>query len=250
MKCPAATLVVCLALGACSSDWTARLPADRVVVTRDDPEMPSGCRPRRVVARITAFLEAFNRGDGSAARFAAPELAPHGGWYSVTEGDPRRGGRHFVAERQNELERYFIERHRTGERMRLLEVAVGFANGLGHIEFRVDRRADDLRRLGIRTNIAYGKGALRCEDGKIIVWSMAMHAGRRDPHEAYEVCPRPAARPAKIVACARRWGSPRRTTAGGTSPPGTPRARTGRAPGRALTACSPRTGRAGCTHRR
>jgi hypothetical protein len=205
MKCRAALLVVCFALGACDSDWPPRRRADHVVVTRDSPELPSGCRPRPVAARIEAFLGAFNRGDGSAARFAAPELAPHGGWYSVTEGHPRRGGRHFMAERQSELVRYFIGRHRHGERMRLLEVTVGFANGLGHIEFRVERRADDLRGLGIRTNVAYGKGALRCADGKIIAWSMGMPAGRRDPYADHEICPRPIARVTAIVACARRW---------------------------------------------
>jgi hypothetical protein len=203
MKCGPALLVVCLALGACSSDWTDRLPAERVVVTRDDPEMPSGCRPPRVAARIAAFLEAFNRGDGSAARFAAPELAPHGTWYSVTDGNPRRGGRHFVAERQSALVRYFIGRHRSGERMRLLEVAVGFGNQLGHIEFRVDRRADDLRGLGIRTNIAYGNGAMRCEDGRIVAWSMGMPAGPKPA--AFRICPPPPFPVGAIVACARRW---------------------------------------------
>jgi hypothetical protein len=203
MKRRAALLVICLALGACSSDWTARLPDEGVVVTRDDPEMPSGCRPPRVAARIAAFLEAFNRGDGSAARFAAPELTPHGSWYSVTDGNPRRGGRHVVVERHSELVRYFIGRHRIGERMRLLEVAVGFANGLGHLDFRVERRADDLRGFGIRTNIAYGNGAMRCEDGKIVAWGMGMPAGPNPP--AFRICPRPPFRVAAIVACARRW---------------------------------------------
>jgi hypothetical protein len=213
VKGQAAPLLACLALGACAADTTAPVVAEqqsnrtgpRVVVTRDYLALPGGCRPLRVAQRISAFLAAFNRGDGSAARFAAPELAPYGGWYSVTEGNTRRGGRHFVATRQRELARYFTGRHRRGERMRLLEVAVGFANGLGHIEFRVDRRADDLRRLGIRTNVAYGKGALRCGDGKIVVWSMGMQAGRTDPHEGFEICPPPPTRTSAIVACARRW---------------------------------------------
>jgi hypothetical protein len=176
-----------------------------VTVTRDDLEVPNGCRPRPVADRVGAFIAAFNRGDGSAARFVAPELAPYGGWYSVTEGRPRRGGRHFVASRQSELARYFVGRHRHGERLRLLEIAVGFANGLGHIEFRIDRRADDLRSLGVRTNVAFGKGAVRCEDGRIVVWSMGMHAGRRDPHAGFEICPPPPTRAAAVVACARRW---------------------------------------------
>jgi hypothetical protein len=111
-----------------------------------------------------------------------------------------------VAATQDELARYFAGRHRHDERQRLLEVAVGFANGLGHIEFRVDRRADDLRGLGVTTTIAHGKGALRCGDGRIVVWSMGMHAGRRDPHAGFEICPPPPTRVRAIVACARRWG--------------------------------------------
>lgn len=101
--------------------------------------------------------------------------------------------------------RYFVGRHGRGERLRLLEVAIGFANGLGHIEFRLDRRADDLRRLGVTTTIAHGKGALRCGDGKIVVWSMGMLAGRRDPHAGFEICPQPPTRVAAVIACARRW---------------------------------------------
>jgi hypothetical protein len=205
VKCRAALLVVGLALGACATEPATTVPAERIVVTRDDLEVPGGCRPGPVARRIDAFLTAFNRGDGSAVRFAAPELAPHGGWYSVTEGDPRGARRHFVAETQSELARYFAGRHRRGERVRLLEVAVGVAGGLGHIEFRVDRRADDLRRLGIRTTVAYGKGALRCGDGTIVVWSMGMQAGRRDPHAKFEICPPPPTRTTAIVACARRW---------------------------------------------
>jgi hypothetical protein len=204
VKCRAAFLATCLALGGCATDWPLRPPAERVTVTRDDPELPDGCRPRRVAQRISAFLSAINRGDGSAVRYVAPELAPHGGWYSVTEGNPRRGGRHFVATRQRELVRYFARRHRHGERQRLLEVTVGFANGFGHIEFRIRRHADDLRRLGVSTTIAHGKGGMRCGDGRFVVWSMGMHAGRKDPHAGFEICPPPTQARA-IVACARRW---------------------------------------------
>jgi hypothetical protein len=204
MKCRALWLVVPLALAGCASDWPLRLPAERVVVTREDSELPSGCRPRQVAERISAFLAAINAGDGSAARYAAPELGPHGGWYSVTEGNPRRGGRHSVASNRSSLASYFRRRHAHGERLRLLEVDVSYAYGLGHIAFRVDRRADDLRRLGIRTTVAHGKGALRCEDGKIVVWSMGMEAGPEERHLEFTICPSPSVPVRAIVACARR----------------------------------------------
>jgi hypothetical protein len=170
-----------------------------VLVTRDDPALPPACRPRALALRIGDFFDAFNRGGPSAARFVAPERAPNGGWYSVSEGRAR----HFVAYDRAKLARYFARRHDHGERMRLLELAVGFANGLGHIEFRVDRRADDLRRLGVVGTIAHGKGAVDCSTRQVVVWSMGMPT-RRVPD--FLVCRRrAAARHARTVACARRW---------------------------------------------
>ena len=148
----------------------ARTPPSDVLVTRDDPELPAGCRPGALGQRIVTFLDAVNRGDAAAAaRYADPQR----GWYSVTEG--RR--RHFVTSERSALARYFARRHRRGERLRLLELDVSFANGLGHIAYRLDRRADDLRRLGVRMAIALGKGAVDCESGEIVVWSMGMPAG-------------------------------------------------------------------------
>jgi hypothetical protein len=173
----------------------------RVVVTRDDSGLPPGSRPRPLARRIDSFLDTFNSGDPSAARFVAPERAPHGGWYSVTDA----GSRHFVATDRTTVARYFARRHAHGERLRLLELTVGFSSGIGHIEFRLDRRADDLRRHGITTTIAWGKGAVDCSTGQIVVWSLGMHAGRRDPHAGFEICPRPRRATAAILACARRW---------------------------------------------
>jgi hypothetical protein len=201
-------LLACAILGGCAADAEERReppagappPATTdIVVTRDDPSLPPACRPRALALRIGDFLDAFNRGDPSAARFVAPERAPNGGWYSVTEGRVR----HFVAYDRAKLARYFARRHEHGERMRLLELAVGFANGLGHIEFQVDRRADDLRRLGVVGTVAHGKGAVDCSTRQVVVWSMGMPT-RREPY--FVVCRRPAAaRDAPTVACARSW---------------------------------------------
>ena len=153
----------------------------RVVVTRDDPALPAGCRPRPLAQRIAAFFEAFNRGDTAATGF----VAPSGGWYSVTDG--RR--RHFVTYSRRGLPAYFARRHRHGERLRLEQVDVSFGNGLGHIAYLIDRRADDLRHLGIAGTTAIGKGAVNCETGQIVVWSMGMPPG--SGHERFEVCPPP-----------------------------------------------------------
>jgi hypothetical protein len=172
--------------------------AARVVVTRDDHGLPAGCRPRPLARRIAAFFDAFNRGDPSATSF----VAPSGGWYSVTEG--RR--RHFVTYSRRGLPGYFARRHRHGERLRLEQVDVSYANGLGHIAYRIERRADDLRRLGIVGTTAIGKGAVDCTTGRIVVWSMGMPSRRGDPARSFELCPPPRVQSRAIVACARRRG--------------------------------------------
>jgi hypothetical protein len=203
-----AALLACVSAAGCAADSgeprdapaSERVPdtapaAAHVLVTRDDPSLPPACRPRALALRIGDFLDAVSRGDPAAVRF----VAPSGGWYSVTEGRAR----HFVAYDRAKLAAYFARRHAHGERMRLLELGVGFANGLGQIEFRVDRRADDLRRLGVVGTLAHGKGAVDCSTRQVVVWSMGM-ATRRVPD--FVICPRPrAARDAAVVACARRW---------------------------------------------
>jgi hypothetical protein len=168
-----------------------------VVVTRDDPSLPDGCRPRPLARRIAAFFDAFNRGDPSAASFVDPSR----GWYSVTDGRPRR---HFVTSSRRGLLQYFARRHRHDERLGLVQVDVSYARGLGHIAFVIERRADDLRRLGIAGTTAHGKGAVDCESGRIVVWSMGMPGGHG--HEAFELCPPPRTPSQAIVACARRGG--------------------------------------------
>jgi hypothetical protein len=174
---------------------TRQAPA-RVVVTRHDPTLPAGCRPRPLARRIAAFFDAFNRGDPSAVAY----VDPSDGWYSVTDG--RR--RHFVTYSRHGLPTYFARRHRQGERLRLLEVDVSFARGLGHVAYVIERRADDLRRLGIMHTRAIGKGTVSCETREIVVWSMGMPPGRG--HPAFQVCPPPREPTRAIVACARRGG--------------------------------------------
>jgi hypothetical protein len=167
------------------------------VVTRDDPDLPAGCRPRPLARRIAAFFEAFNRGDPAAVSFVDPSR----GWYSVTDGRPRR---HFVTSSRDGLLEYFARRHRHGERLglRQVDVSVSYARGLGHIAYSIDRRADDLRSLGITGTTAHGKGAVDCETGHIVVSSMGMPPGQG--HERFEVCPPPRVPRRAIVACARR----------------------------------------------
>jgi hypothetical protein len=69
---------------------------------------------------------------------------------------------------------------------RLTEVIVGYANGLGQIEFRLGR--------GV-----VGKGAVDCEERRIVAWG----AGASDEQLA-PLC-RPAAATGAVLACVRHW---------------------------------------------
>ncbi len=199
-----------LALGIPSIGADARAPqpdaeSGYVVVTRDDPSAPAGCRPRAVARLIQESFAAFNRGDPEATSYFEFAAVEGGGWYSIGEGGIRRPRRHFVTRDLTELRRYFGDRHLHSDRMRLLEVSAGYEEkrGIVHLGYRVRRRADDLRQLGIRTTVADGKGAIDCEKGRIAVWSMAMRGGKT-PVGHGRLCPRPRKRTSATIACAPR----------------------------------------------
>jgi hypothetical protein len=70
---------------------------------------------------------------------------------------------------------------------RLTEVIVGYANGLGQIEFRLGGR----RR---------GKGVVDCEERRIVAWG----AGPSSGEPVVPLC-RPAGGTAAVRACVRHW---------------------------------------------
>src|SRR5918999_969389 len=156
----------------------------------------------------TGALRGLYRGrvesGGSSGRVRLPGRVR--GWRARIWRGPEagRGGRHFGTSSREGLLGYFARRHRHGERLRLEEVDVGYdrGRGLGHIAYRIDRRADDLRRLDITGTTAHGKGAVDCKTGEIVVWSMGMAPGRG--HPPFKICPPPRKPSRAIVACARR----------------------------------------------
>jgi hypothetical protein len=189
-----------------------------VAVTRGAPSVPGGCRPGQVARVVVEFFGRYNRGDPSAASLFAFSSGSGGGlvggsqrqvtganWYSVTEGDPSRGGRHVVARDPAALADHVRDRHEHGERLRLLEVRVRYEpDGLGHVEYRLTRRADDLEAVGVRTSHMGGKGAIDCDERRIVAWSMGVPSGPvpDDYVHATPLCPRPPTRSAAPVACA------------------------------------------------
>jgi hypothetical protein len=70
----------------------------------------------------------------------------------------------------------------------LTEVIVGYAHGLGQIEFRFGRN-------GI------GKGAVDCERRRFV----ALGAGPADPPRLPPVCERPGHAAGAVLACVRHW---------------------------------------------
>ena len=184
-----------------SSATTRGNPPPSVRVLRDNPDAPAACRVEQAARHVTGFLDAFNLADRRQLRRA---LAPATEfmWYSMTESG-RDGRRHIAARTSGEALRYFAERHRERERMHLIEFDVDYdrARNLGQFSLVVARRASDLRRLGIGSRIASGKGAINCESGRIVVWSMAM-----GPRSATGPCTRDriaSRRSSVVVACAR-----------------------------------------------
>ena len=71
---------------------------------------------------------------------------------------------------------------------RLTEVIVGYANGLGQLEFRLGGNL-------------VGKGAIDCEQRRIVAWG----AGASHELSAAPQCKRPAYARDAVLACVRHW---------------------------------------------
>jgi hypothetical protein len=108
-----------------------------VIVTSDDATLPDGCHPGQVAGLVMSFVDAFNSGDQTALSrsfFLSEGPSPPDfsdgtydpwSWYTVSNVEP--GGKivsGFVTYDQGELLRYFAQRHKRGERLRLLKVSL------------------------------------------------------------------------------------------------------------------------------
>ncbi len=166
-----------------------------VIVTGDDPALPEGCHPRQVAELVIDFVDAFNRGDTEALSrvfflsdgpsppdYSQQDFYPWS-WYLVSEvdadGTVQNG---FVTYDQAELMSYFEERHRQGERLRLLKVSLTQTGLLGEEDnvgfvYVLTRDAEDLDpALGGPSRIAWGEAAVNCGNRRIYAWRMDMRA--------------------------------------------------------------------------
>jgi hypothetical protein len=198
---------------------------ERVIVTSDDASLPDGCHPEQVAGLVMSFVEAFNSADQSSLSRSfflsegpsPPDFADRSydpwSWYTVSNVEP--GGKiasSFVTYDQGELLRYFAERHRNGERLRLLKVSIAQTDLLGRddnvgFNYVLNRTAGDLDpSLGGPAHIASGQGAINCKNRRIFTWRMEMKAGddRTNREATNWLCKDPPGwRPGKaVVACA------------------------------------------------
>src|SRR5829696_236368 len=179
--------------GDSQSGPVVRQEPTRVIVTSDDASLPDGCHPRQVAELVISFVDAFNSGDqASLSRIffvsegaSPPDFAERSydpwSWYTV--GKVKAGGKlesGFVTYDQGELLRYFAERHKRGEHLRLLKLSLtqtgllGKKDNVGFV-YVLNRNARDLEPgLGGPARIASGQGAINCTNRRIFAWRMDM----------------------------------------------------------------------------
>lgn len=178
----------------------------QIVVTRDGPRRPAGCGPREAARLLLEFLGAANVGDQERlAQFFGPGFQ----WYTVTEGDPKNGGRHRLASTRSDALTYLAETMALGEEQRLLAVGVGPGGRGAGVGFVLRRRAADLSPAGAE-HVAHGKAEMDCAQRTMDVWSMSsLPVSSQPPNDSGPCPPAAGGRPAAaVIACTRAESAP------------------------------------------
>lgn len=179
------------AMGACSPATSSSEvpvtdtgpPRQSFVVSSEKGSAPDTCRAEAAGELMVNFLHDVNTGADPTRWFASTFE-----WYSMTEGNPRKGGRHFVTYDRADLADYFAKRAEHDESMKILGLSVQYDRdrNIGHLVFELKRTADDTEKFG---RIAHGKGAIDCDPGKIMMMSTGMSKGIADDMSL--PCPKP-----------------------------------------------------------
>lgn len=154
-------------------------PTEPVVVTRADPSLPAGCRPREVAGLITNFFEAFNNGDQDRLSRFFDAVGPNETQPPVLYAAYINREKGFGTKNENELLDYFAERHEQKERLKLIKVGVGKSERPNSVDitFVVTRRAEDLTvSLDSPEHIAIGKGSIDCRQQTFLLWNMTLES--------------------------------------------------------------------------
>ncbi len=145
-------------------------PTPEVVIIGPTGGYPEGCQPEKVADLVLAFFDAYNTGDTVVLdqTFAEPIQ-----WYSDGTGEKEQN--QFTTYERDGMFPYFATRHTQQDQLKLfwLSVVPKTWHGGVDIVYRLQRKADDLEpgRDG-SSRLAMGKGAIRCPERKIFVWSM------------------------------------------------------------------------------
>jgi hypothetical protein len=172
-------------------------PSIQVLVTGDAPTLPAGCRPWHAAGLVHRFLDSVNSKDpdGIAQTWGLPTTDSGEQWYSITEGEPSKGGTNLVAKTQQELLTYFAGRFDAGEQLNLVmaDVARAARSGRAAMSFVVTRDAVDLEPgLGGPNRLAQGKAEIDCQRQVFVVWSMAQNVGTSNSVVEAWPCPKPS----------------------------------------------------------
>lgn len=159
--------------GSCSSSSTTGQP-EQAATGRSSGRVES-CTSLAAAQSITALFNDVSRGAVSDIESHFADGAAFQ-WYSVTEGNPRKGGRNRAIYSIEDLEKYFRGRYEQREHLELVQLRTERAGSLIHFSMVVRRTADDLADLGISTDTATGKGALQCTSTRIVAMSIGMGA--------------------------------------------------------------------------
>ena len=156
----------------CSGDDGGHVdPAGFVAFGQSDA--PDGCQPDDAGRLVIGFFEALDVGNIATQvdEFIAPVSSF--GWFSVQG----------IGERLNDdagdresLGGYLQRRADVGEKLRLVAMDTEYerARNITHIAYNIEREAPDKQH---GAQVVVGKGAIDCESGKIMVWSMGTSDG-------------------------------------------------------------------------
>jgi hypothetical protein len=171
---PLIFLVACGQENAAPAEPTAD-PTPEVVIIGPTADYPEGCQPNDVASLLLSFLAAYNTGDVTALDHVFAEQIK---WYSDGDGNLNIDGKSvdfFTTYERAEMFPYFASRQEQQERLTLLWLSVVPKTWHGGVDivYTLRREADDLETGDDgRSRLAMGKGAVRCPERKIFVWSM------------------------------------------------------------------------------
>lgn len=172
-------LLLLLLLAACQPSEPVPRPPSVAPAARSSA--PASCDADSVRMVVTAFIDAFNRGDDPARYFAPGGLAPVSDvnlatrfrWYSASGGVPT-----VAIYDRGDLAPYFARRQALGERWSLVTLSpnLGLPYPRADFALTISRSAPDFRpgepQHGGPPGTIFGKGSLNCEQRTILVFTM------------------------------------------------------------------------------